>query len=117
MYCCRDAEGQTKWLGPSRYVRWKIQFARLLNRNSGMPLLDRLRTGITSPTGTTNHNLPEEWISLSVAIGMDVERQALPQSSHHQSQRGGSENHIVGGEDHTLWPEMLSICPQDCVDA
>ncbi len=80
-----------------------------------MPLLDRLKPGISSPPVPSGMSLPEEWISLSAAIGMDVERQALPRSSGlGDHQRGMVDG--IGVEDEGLWPELLSICPQDMVD-
>ncbi len=84
-----------------------------------MPLLDRLKTGITSPAAPSTMSLPEEWISLSAAIGMDVERQVLPQarSSEFGDGSGRGMEDGAGVEDETLWPEMLSICPQELLDA
>ena len=80
---------------------------------SGMPLLDRLKTSISPPSGLS---LPEKWISLSMAIGMDMELQPLPDSlSPERAPMRGSEDGLRV-EDETLWPRLLSICPQDMVD-
>lgn len=80
-----------------------------------MPLLDRLKTGI-SPPAPSGMSLPEEWISLSAAIGMDIDRQALPQSSGFADGLPRGVEDGTGVEDDTLWPELLSICEQGLVD-
>lgn len=97
-----DMEGQTRWLGPS----------------SGMPLLERLKP--TTPTpATSTLSLPEEWISLSAAIGMDLGTQDTAQPS------GGPSNTTVKSgydtvsnqTDTDAWSKLLAICPQDLVDS
>ncbi|ORY28987.1 fungal-specific transcription factor domain-domain-containing protein [Naematelia encephala] len=86
----RDVEGQTKWLGPS----------------SGMPLLDRLKISESRPAPT------EEWLSLSVAIGLEADEQPLPPSA---GPVGVKEE---GPDDEgDLWGQLLDVCPQDLVDS
>ena len=82
----KDSEGQTRYLGPS----------------SGMPLLDKLKSD-TSPG--------EEWMSLSAAIGVEVDRQPLPTASTYSPANG---SHGANGLD--LWPRLLAILPQDAVE-
>jgi hypothetical protein len=81
-----------------------------------MPLLDKLKTGVSSPPQPSGMSLAEEWISLSAAIGMDVDRQALPQPGPSSVPPRLSEAGQGPMEDDTLWLKLLEICPQDLVD-
>jgi hypothetical protein len=81
-----------------------------------MPLLDKLKTGVSSPPQPSGMSLAEEWISLSAAIGMDVDRQALPQPGPPSVPSRLSEAGQGPMEDDTLWLKLLEICPQDLVD-
>jgi hypothetical protein len=80
---------------------------------SGMPLLDRLKT-VQPPEPATGLSLAEEWMSLSAAIGMTVEAQALPGPSRPSSSRATANGKPK--EEKDLWLKLLAIVPEDLVD-
>lgn len=97
----RDAEGQTKWLGPS----------------SGMPLLERLKVnGNWNPPLDDNGNaLTDEWMSLTNAIGVDVgNAQHLNEfASAHPSAAVSPSS----ANDDFIWERVTNVVPSDLVDS
>lgn len=80
---------------------------------SGMPLLDRLKT-VQPPPSPSGLSLAEEWMSLSAAIGLDVDAQPLPGPSRPPSPRSMQKG--KAREEDELWSKLLDICPEDLVD-
>jgi hypothetical protein len=80
---------------------------------SGMPLLDRLKT-VQAPPPPSGLSLAEEWMSLSAAIGLDVDAQPLPGPSRPPSPRSIQKG--KSKEEDEMWSKLLEICPEDLVD-
>jgi hypothetical protein len=88
-----------------------------------MPLLDLLKTHAAStspPQAASGLSLAEEWISLSVAIGLEMDQ--IPK---HEPDDGTMQPPARTPEVHTereaaqmdaLWPRVLEVCPQDLLD-
>lgn len=80
-----------------------------------MPLLDRLKaTNDQANPQQPGMSQAEEWVSLSAAIGVDVERQPLPGPSRMSSPRAGPNG--LGAENDGPWLALLALVPQDLVD-
>ena len=75
-----------------------------------MPLLDRLKSENVASTSYAING--EEWMSLSAAIGVEVERQALPVAGSYSPATGPSASTVTD----TLWPKLLRIVSQEAVD-
>lgn len=85
-----------------------------------MPLLDLLKTTkapspSNSPSGAS---LAEEWMSLSVAIGLEVDNVLVKNPPNrtveisHDSKLGVMDSDEV----QVYWARLLTICPQDLLD-
>lgn len=97
----RDAEGQTKWLGPS----------------SGMPLLERLKVnGNWNPPLDDNGNaMTDEWMSLTNAIGVDVgNAQHLNEFASANPSAAVSPSST---SDDFIWERVTNVVPPDLVDS
>lgn len=97
----RDAEGQTKWLGPS----------------SGMPLLERLKVnGNWNPPLDDNGNaMTDEWMSLTNAIGVDVGN-----AQHLNDFTSANPSAAVSpssSNDDFIWERVTNVVPPDLVDS
>lgn len=84
-----------------------------------MPLLDLLKTNHANspPLVPGGISLAEEWISLSVAIG--IEDGAGASGAGHREGRvreSIDEGMEDGGEFAPLWDKVLQCCPQDLMD-
>lgn len=78
-----------------------------------MPLLDRLKT-VHPPPPMSGLSLAEEWMSLSAAIGMNIDPQPLPGPSQPLTSRAMPD--IKPNVEDMLWTKLLEVCPEDLVD-
>ena len=79
-----------------------------------MPLLDRLKNTSSPPDPVfVPPNTVEEWLSLSAAIGVEVDGRQQPASG------GPGHDPMYGVNPHGddgLWDRMIAVCPADLVD-
>jgi hypothetical protein len=86
-----------------------------------MPLLDLLKTSnsVSPPPLNAGLSLAEEWMSLSVAIGLEVDQ--IPKQEQgdfttrlDRTPDTSAERDALHRD--SLWPRVLEVCPQDLLD-